>query len=89
MAAQSYHLAMIGIGVMGKNLLLNMADHGFKVIGYNKDPKKTAALEATATPGTTVKGVNTYQDMVNLLEKPRKVMLLVPAGLYGDRKSVV
>ncbi len=40
MAAQSFNLAMIGIGVMGKNLLLNMADHGFKVIGYNKDPKK-------------------------------------------------
>ena len=65
MAAQSYNLAMIGIGVMGKNLLLNMADHGFKVIGYNKNPDKTAVLEKSATPGTTVKGVNTYQDMIN------------------------
>ena len=84
MAAQSYNLAMIGIGVMGKNLLLNMADHGFPVIGYNKDPKKTAALEASATPGTTVKGVNTYQEMISLLEKPRKIMLLVPAGKPVD-----
>lgn len=84
MAAQSYNLAMIGIGVMGKNLLLNMADHGFKVIGYNKNPEKTAALEKSATPGTTVKGVNTYQDMINLLEKPRKIMLLVPAGKPVD-----
>jgi 6-phosphogluconate dehydrogenase len=84
MAAQSYNLAMIGIGVMGKNLLLNMADHGFKVIGYNKDPKKTAALEASANPGTAVKGVNTYQDMINLLEKPRRIMLLVPAGKPVD-----
>jgi 6-phosphogluconate dehydrogenase len=84
MAAQSYNLAMIGIGVMGKNLLLNMADHGFKVIGYNKNPEKTNALEQAATPGTTVKGVNSYQDMVNLLEKPRKVMLLVPAGKPVD-----
>jgi 6-phosphogluconate dehydrogenase len=84
MAAQSYNLAMIGIGVMGKNLLLNMADHGFKVIGYNKNPEKTAALEAQANPGTSVKGVNTYQEMINLLEKPRKVMLLVPAGKPVD-----
>jgi 6-phosphogluconate dehydrogenase len=84
MAAQSYNLAMIGIGVMGKNLLLNMADHGFKVIGYNKNPEKTAALEAQANPGTSVKGVNTYQDMINLLEKPRKIMLLVPAGKPVD-----
>lgn len=84
MAAQQYNLAMIGIGVMGKNLLLNMADHGFKVLGYNKNPEKTAALEKSATPGTTVKGVNTYQDMVNLLEKPRKIMLLVPAGKPVD-----
>jgi 6-phosphogluconate dehydrogenase len=84
MAAQSFNLAMIGIGVMGKNLLLNMADHGFKVIGYNKDPKKTAALEAAATPGTTVKGVNTYQEMIQLLEKPRRIMLLVPAGKPVD-----
>jgi 6-phosphogluconate dehydrogenase, decarboxylating len=84
MAAQSFNLAMIGIGVMGKNLLLNMADHGFKVIGYNKDPQKTAALEAAATPGTTVKGVNTYQEMIQLLEKPRRIMLLVPAGKPVD-----
>lgn len=84
MAAQSYNLAMIGIGVMGKNLLLNMADHGFKVIGYNKNPEKTAALEQSATSGTTVKGVNSYQEMIDLLEKPRKIMLLVPAGKPVD-----
>src|SRR5690349_10255675 len=84
MAAQSYNFAMIGIGVMGKNLLLNMADHGFKVLGFNKDNKKTTALEQAATPGTMVKGVNTLQEMADLLEKPRKIMLLVPAGKPVD-----
>lgn len=84
MATQSYNFAMIGIGVMGKNLLLNMADHGFKVLGFNKDNKKTTALEQAATPGTTVKGVNTLQEMADLLEKPRKIMLLVPAGKPVD-----
>jgi 6-phosphogluconate dehydrogenase len=84
MADQQFNFAMIGIGVMGKNLLYNMADHGFKVLGFNKNPEKTAAMEAGATPGTVVKGVNTLQDMLNLLEKPRKIMLLVPAGKPVD-----
>jgi 6-phosphogluconate dehydrogenase len=84
MADQQFNFGMIGIGVMGKNLLYNMADHGFKVIGFNKDPKKTGAMEAGATPGTIVKGANTLQDLVNLLEKPRKIMLLVPAGKPVD-----
>ncbi len=80
----SYNFAMIGIGVMGRNFLLNMADHGFKVIGYNKSKEKTDALEAAATPGTTVKGVNSLQEMAGLLETPRKIMMLVPAGQPVD-----
>jgi 6-phosphogluconate dehydrogenase len=79
-----YNFAMIGIGVMGRNFLLNMADNGFKVIGFNKSKEKTDALEAAATPGTTVKGVNSLQEIVNLLEVPRKIMLLVPAGKPVD-----
>lgn len=82
--SSNYNFAMIGIGVMGRNFLLNMADHGFKVIGYNKAKEKTDALEALATPGTTVKGVNSLQEMVELLEKPRKIMMLVPAGKPVD-----
>jgi 6-phosphogluconate dehydrogenase len=82
--SNSYNFAMIGIGVMGRNFLLNMADHGFKVIGYNKSKEKTDVLEALATPGTTVKGVNSLQEMVNLLETPRKIMMLVPAGQPVD-----
>ena len=80
----SYQFGMIGLGVMGRNFLLNMADHGYKVIGFDKDSTKTTALEAAATAGTTVKGVGTLQEMIQLLETPRKIMMLVPAGKPVD-----
>jgi len=80
----TYQFGMIGLGVMGRNFLLNMADHGYKVIGFDKDNQKTTALEAAATAGTTVKGVSTLKEMVDMLETPRKIMMLVPAGKIVD-----
>lgn len=71
---------MIGLGVMGSNLLLNMADHGFAVIGYDTNAEKTKSLESSATKNTTVKGVNTLEEMIVQLKIPRKLMMLVPAG---------
>ena len=79
-----YDFGMIGLGTMGSNLLLNMADHGFSVIGYDKNPEKTSAFEASATKGTTVKGVNTLEEMIAKLKLPRKLMMLVPAGKPVD-----
>src|SRR5580698_2144886 len=84
MANNSFKFGMIGLGVMGRNLLLNMADHGFAVVGFDLDGQKTALLESSATPGTTVKGFNTLAEMVQSLEKPRKMMMLVPAGKPVD-----
>jgi len=84
MANKLFDFGMIGLGVMGRNLLLNMADHGFAVVGFDKDTQKTATLESSATAGTTVKGVNTLAEMIQLLEKPRKLMMLVPAGKPVD-----
>lgn len=75
---------MIGLGVMGRNLLLNMADHGFKVIGFDKDNQKTSAFEQAASAGTTVKGVGTLKAMTDELAVPRKIMMLVPAGKPVD-----
>ena len=69
---------------MGRNLLLNTADHGFSVIGFDKDETKTAALESAATEGTTVKGVPDLAHMVQQLQRPRKLMMLVPAGKPVD-----
>src|SRR6201996_82653 len=84
MANNQFKFGMIGLGVMGRNLLLNMADHGFPVVGFDKDATKGAALESSATAGTTVKGVTTLAEMIQLLEKPRRMMMLVPAGKPVD-----
>lgn len=75
-----YDFAMIGLGVMGSNLLLNMADHGFAAIGYDLKPERAKAFEDAATKGTIVKGVADLGQMMTALKKPRKIMMLVPAG---------
>jgi len=84
MSNSLYDFGMIGLGVMGRNLLLNMADHGFSVIGFDKDATKTTALESGATAGTTVKGVAELATMIQLLQRPRRIMMLVPAGQPVD-----
>ncbi|MCW3119591.1 MAG: gndA [Chitinophagaceae bacterium] len=84
MSETSYDFGMIGLGVMGRNLLLNMADHGFAAIGFDKDISKAALLESSATSDTVVKGVSTLAEMVQQLKRPRKLMMLVPAGPIVD-----
>lgn len=69
---------------MGRNLLLNMADHGFAVIGYNRSPQKVTELKSEITPGTTVEGTSDLSEMVNKLKSPRKITLLVQAGKPVD-----
>ncbi|MBK5269456.1 MAG: NADP-dependent phosphogluconate dehydrogenase [Bacteroidia bacterium] len=80
----SFDFGMIGLGTMGRNLLLNMADHGFAVIGFDKDFSKTGVLEASATKNTIVKAANTLSEMLRQLKTPRKLMMLVPAGPIVD-----
>jgi 6-phosphogluconate dehydrogenase len=83
MAAQ-YDFGMIGLGVMGSNLLLNLADHNYAVVGFDLKPERGKALEEAAKKGTIVKGVNTLAGMVTALKTPRKIMMLVPAGKPVD-----
>jgi 6-phosphogluconate dehydrogenase len=79
-----FDFGMIGIGVMGSNLLLNMADHGFAVIGFDLKQERADKLEAAAKEGTVVKGTIKIEEMVASLKKPRKIMMLVPAGKPVD-----
>ncbi|HEY6062366.1 MAG TPA: NADP-dependent phosphogluconate dehydrogenase [Chitinophagaceae bacterium] len=79
-----FDFGMIGLGTMGRNLLLNIADHGFSAIGFDKDSSKAALLESSASPGTVVKGVAALPEMIQQLKLPRKVMMLVPAGPIVD-----
>lgn len=84
MESNNYDFGMIGLGVMGSNLLLNMADSGYAVAGFDTNPEKTKSLEKEAPEGTVVKGFNSLEDLVNALKKPRKIMMLVPAGKPVD-----
>jgi 6-phosphogluconate dehydrogenase len=79
-----FDFGMIGIGVMGSNLLLNIADHGFAVIGFDLKQERADQLEAAAKEGTIVKGTTKIEEMVASLKKPRKIMMLVPAGKPVD-----
>ncbi|MDB5206727.1 MAG: gndA [Flavisolibacter sp.] len=80
----TFDFGMIGIGVMGSNLLLNIADNGFAVIGFDLKQERADKLEAAAPSGTVVKGTINIEEMVRSLKKPRKIMMLVPAGKPVD-----
>lgn len=76
---KQYEIGMVGLGVMGRNLLLNMADHGHSVAGYDKDAAKVAALRQEAE-NRDIRGAADINEFIALLRKPRAVILLVPAG---------
>lgn len=75
-----YEFGMVGLGVMGRNLMLNIADHGFSVIGLDLDPEKAAAVETEAGADKSVRGTTSMEEFVQSLRTPRALMLLVPAG---------
>jgi len=83
MKKQNYDIGMVGLGVMGRNLLLNMADHGFSVAGYDKDLNRVGALR-TEAEGQEVWGAESLAEFIDLLRRPRSVMMLVPAGAPVD-----
>ena len=74
---------MVGLGVMGRNLLLNMADHGFSVAGYDKDMSQVEALRKEAEKRDIHCTAN-LQDFISSLRLPRTIILLVPAGAPVD-----
>ena len=76
-------IGMIGLGVMGRNMLLNMADHGFPVAGYDKDPAQVTMLQQVSA-GLEVRAVGAIGEFTQLLRKPRAIILLVPAGPIVD-----
>ena len=77
---------MVGLGVMGRNLVLNIAEHGFSVAGYDNDQEKVASLQAESK-GLPVSATLKIGDFVSSLKSPKIVMMLVPAG--GPVDSVI
>src|SRR5436853_4645935 len=77
-------IALIGLAVMGQNLILNMNDHGFTVVAFNRTVSKVDDFLAKEAKGTNVLGAHSLEEMVALLKKPRRVMLMVKAGSAVD-----
>lgn len=70
-------IALIGLAVMGQNLILNMNDHGFVVTAYNRTTDKVDSFLKNEAKGTKVVGAHSLEEMVKTLKKPRRVMMLV------------
>lgn len=77
-------IGLIGLAVMGQNLVLNMADHGFKVSVYNRSADKTNEFLTTTAKDKTIQGTFSLEELVQSLSAPRKIMLMVKAGAVVD-----
>jgi len=77
-------IGLIGLAVMGQNLVLNMSDHGFAVAVYNRTTSVTNEFLATGAKGRAIYGAHTLEELAALLKRPRRVMLMVKAGQPVD-----
>ena len=83
MAEQKYDYGMIGLGTMGRNLVLNINDHKYSVAGFDKDNAQVEALKKDAWDRNIVATSNLHE-FVKALKTPRVIILLVPAGKIVD-----
>ena len=81
---QKADIALIGLAVMGQNLVLNMNDHGFTVAVYNRTVSKVDHFLANEAKGTRIIGTHSLEELVTKLKRPRRVMMLVKAGSAVD-----
>ncbi|MEM9326168.1 MAG: NADP-dependent phosphogluconate dehydrogenase [Bacteroidota bacterium] len=82
----TYDFGLVGLGVMGRNFILNVADNDFAAFGLDRDPEKVEALRGEGS-GKKVDGTTDKEVFVKSLSTPRKIMMLVPAG--GPVDSVI
>ncbi len=78
-------IAVMGLAVMGQNLILNMNDHGFTVVAFNRTTSKVDDFLANEAAGTRVIGAHSIEEMVAQLKHPRRIMLMVKAGEAVDQ----
>ena len=77
-------IGMIGLAVMGENLVVNMLDHGFRVAVFNRNTDKVRNFVEGRGKGRDVVGAYSLQELVDSLEPPRRVMMLIRAGSAVD-----
>jgi 6-phosphogluconate dehydrogenase len=80
----SYKIGVVGLGVMGANLARNMERNGFPVAGYDLDPVRTRTFIDGPASGTKTIGVASPAELMAALERPRRVLMMVPAGAPVD-----
>jgi 6-phosphogluconate dehydrogenase len=85
MPEASCDIGLIGLAVMGQNLVLNMNDHGFKVAVFNRTVSKVDDFLANEAKGTKVVGAHSVEELAALLKRPRRIMLMVKAGDTVDQ----
>ncbi len=81
---QQADIGLIGLAVMGQNLVLNMNDHGYKVAVFNRTTSKVDDFLKGPAKGTEIVGAHSLKEFLSLLKRPRKVMLMVKAGAPVD-----
>src|SRR5438552_8925760 len=84
MADQLAQFGMIGLGVMGENLALNVEDHGFRVAVWNLEGEWVDRF-INKNPGKNLTGTKTFEDFARALERPRKIMMMIKAGSPVDQ----
>jgi 6-phosphogluconate dehydrogenase len=84
MEKESCDIALIGLAVMGQNLVLNMNDHGYRVAVFNRTVSKVDEFLNDEAKGTKVVGAHSIPELIAALKKPRRVMLMVKAGETVD-----
>ena len=77
-------IGLIGLAVMGENLVLNMESKGFQVSVFNRSTEKVDNFIAGRAKGKNIKGTHSLEELVQSLEKPRKIMLMIKAGAAVD-----
>src|SRR5665647_279612 len=77
-------IGLIGLAVMGENLVMNMESKGFKVAVYNRSLDKVASFTEGRAKGKNIIGTYSLQELADSLKKPRKVMLMIKAGKPVD-----
>jgi 6-phosphogluconate dehydrogenase len=85
MPEASCDIGLIGLAVMGQNLVLNMNDHGYKVAVFNRTVSKVDDFLAHEAKGTEVVGAHSIEQLASLLKRPRRIMLMVKAGDTVDQ----